>query len=300
MTRRRAVTTDRLAIVGAGRAGLGLAGALARAGTPPGAVVAATVASARRASRVLGRGRGTTRLDRAVSEAGVVLICVPDASIESVAGHLVPWAATRCFLHTSGVKGPEALAPLRAAGGRCGALHPLYSFPPAGAPAPDLRGVLFAIDGDRPAIQRAIRIARRLGGRPHRLASRDRAAYHLAASVVANDLVSLLDLGFELASRRLGLPPGEVVRAFLPLARAAIDQVAHHGTRRGLTGPAARGDRETIAAHLDALRREDPLLEAVHRLLTRRAVEMAERAGRIDRRRARSLHRLLSQARRSD
>ena len=42
----------------------------------------------------------------------------------------------------------------------------------------------------------------------------------------------------------------------LPLMRGALEAMALRGTPRALTGPVARGDAATVAAHLEALKGE--------------------------------------------
>ena len=59
-------------------------------------------------------------------------------------------------------------------------------------------------------------------------------------------------------------PAGVPFAAFLPLVRASVDNVEAMGARRALTGPAARGDHETIARHLAAIDgSERPLYRAL-------------------------------------
>ena len=87
-----------------------------------------------------------------------------------------------------------------------------------------------------------------LGGRMVEVADADRAAYHAAACIAANHVVALLG-----QVERVAVSVGLDVEAFLPLTRAAVDDVAALGPRRALTGPAVRGDWATLSRHLDAL-----------------------------------------------
>ena len=43
----------------------------------------------------------------------------------------------------------------------------------------------------------------------------------------------------------------------MPLARAALDDVAELGPEQALTGPARRGDWATLSRHLDALPKDE-------------------------------------------
>ena len=78
--------------------------------------------------------------------------------------------------------------------------------------------------------------------RATRIAEEDRVAYHAAASIASNFLVTL-----EGAAERLAATAG-VDRALLaPLVRAAVEDWAARGAADALTGPIARGDEETVA-----------------------------------------------------
>lgn len=50
----------------------------------------------------------------------------------------------------------------------------------------------------------------------------------------------------------------------MPLVRGTVDNIARLGSAAALTGPLARGDLETIRAHLDVLERFDPELARLY------------------------------------
>ncbi|HTQ79676.1 MAG TPA: Rossmann-like and DUF2520 domain-containing protein [Thermoanaerobaculia bacterium] len=199
----------------------------------------------------------------------LLLLAVPDNALSAVAAELAARPQARVVLHTSGSLSAEILAPLRAsvsgvsgvsgvagtAGSAVGSLHPLKAFP---RPLPDpaeARGVLFALDGDPPARALARRLATAWEGLPAEVPAAARTLYHLAASLAAGGVVTLLALADELA-HRLGLPP-EVGRGYLELARGAIAAAlatpSPESAARALTGPVARGDAATFARQLTAL-----------------------------------------------
>jgi predicted short-subunit dehydrogenase-like oxidoreductase (DUF2520 family) len=91
-------------------------------------------------------------------------------------------------------------------------------------------------------------LAEQAGMRPFTVTPGARAGYHAAACVASNHLVALLGQVERLA-REAGVP----FEAFLPLVRASVDNVDELGPAGALTGPVARGDSSTVAAHLDAL-----------------------------------------------
>ena len=214
---------DSIAVVGAGRLGTALAAAFSDAGLS--------------VEGPLGRG--------AVPSAPVVLLCVPDAHIAAAAA-AVPTG--RLVGHCSGATGLAPLAPHEAF-----SLHPLMTVP-AGAPPGVLAGAGCAVDGATPrALAVAEALARRAGMRPTRVAEADRAAYHAAASIASNFLVTL-----EGAAERLAASAGVDRELLVPLVRAAVDNWAALGAERALTGPIARGDATTVARQRAALLERAP------------------------------------------
>lgn len=283
-------------VIGPGRAGLGLALALRRAGYRLAGVVGRRRLPAA-AARLAGRG-GRADLAAAVERARIVLICVPDAAIGRVVAALDAHAGRRLLdgrvvLHVSGALTDAPLAPLRRQGAAVGCFHPLFSFPPAGEAGGDLRGVAFAVDGDPGAVRAARAMTRALGGRLLRVPPERRTAYHLAASLLANHLVALLEAGLDLAARRLAITPAAARDAFLPLVLSAVENVRRAGPGRALTGPIARGDVATVRAHLEALAGEPGELGAIYRLLGRHALSMARARGDLDGQTALALARIL-------
>ncbi len=77
---------------------------------------------------------------------------------------------------------------------------------------------------------------------PFEIADEDRAAYHAAASVASNFLVTL-----EAFAERLAAPPARTATSLVPLVRATVENWAARGAERALTGPIARGDEATVA-----------------------------------------------------
>jgi predicted short-subunit dehydrogenase-like oxidoreductase (DUF2520 family) len=200
-----------------------------------------------RDDRVDGRGDRTdaTRVD-------AVLLCVPDGEISSAAEAV---DAGPLVGHCSGASGLAALAPHEAF-----SLHPLMTVTAEGA---RFAGAGAAIAGStQRALEFAARIAGALGMRPVELAEEDRAAYHAAASIASNFLVTL-----EAAAERLAATAGVKRELLVPLVRATVENWASVGAERALTGPVARGDDETVARQRAAIadRAEDllPLFDAL-------------------------------------
>ncbi|MEM7275717.1 MAG: DUF2520 domain-containing protein [Actinomycetota bacterium] len=232
----------RFSVIGPGRAGRSLAIALTRAGWE----LAATYGRGDDPGPAGGDGGGGSGGVGSGPEVDLVIIAVPDDAIAIVAAAVRPTDAA--VLHCSGAKPLTVLAPHR----RVGSVHPLISLPDPETGAERLAdGASFAVAGDRAAGE----VVAALGGRIIEVPDDRRALYHAAASVGANHLVALCA-----QVERLADAAGVPVDAYWNLMAATLDNVRATGARRALTGPAARGDLATIAAHLRAID------EAEHRL----------------------------------
>jgi predicted short-subunit dehydrogenase-like oxidoreductase (DUF2520 family) len=231
--------TGALALVGPGRAGTAVATALVAAGWRIAAVAGRDPDAPSTRAAAARFGVPATTVPDAVRDVDLVVIATPDAAIEAVAAALAPTVRSDALVvHLSGARGVGALGVVPS---RTGALHPLQTLPSVDAGAARLAGAWGAVAGDPQVAD----IARQLGMRPVEVADDDRAAYHAAACIAANHLVALLAQVEQIAP----LP----LEAFLPLIRAAVDNVAELGAAAALTGPVTRGDTETVRAHLGAL-----------------------------------------------
>jgi predicted short-subunit dehydrogenase-like oxidoreductase (DUF2520 family) len=277
-----------VAIVGTGRLATALADGLTLARWPVTVVAGRRRAGIRKLRRIATGASGTTSVVRAAQDARVILLAVADRAIASVARELAAGKTAvdgRVVLHHAGALGPEPLEPLRSRGASVGVLHPLQAVGSGERPGRSLRGAWARIEGDPPAVEAAIGLSRALGMHPLPLPlamePRDRVAYHAAASIVSNDVVGLFALAVELI-RSLGPSRGEAVDALLPLASGALARVAESGVEEAMTGPVARGDSETLGAHLEELARRHPEAEQIHRALSRVLLRLRPRAPRAE------------------
>jgi predicted short-subunit dehydrogenase-like oxidoreductase (DUF2520 family) len=190
---------------------------------------------------ILARGDTLTDAARGVD---VVIIATPDAAVAEVAAAIAPVDGT-VILHLSGALGLDVLGGHQ----KRASLHPLMPLPSAEVGRVRLRsGITFAVAGDAMATT----LGRALGGRCIEIDDDHRAEYHAAACIASNHLVALLG-----QVQRVAASAGLGVDAFLPLAAAALQDVADLGPAAALTGPAARGDEATLTRHRAALAPEE-------------------------------------------
>jgi predicted short-subunit dehydrogenase-like oxidoreductase (DUF2520 family) len=192
-----------ISIVGAGRVGRTLGKRLRELGWRVGAVVTRSAPTARAAMRAIGAGSAQTHLDRDTLAADVILLATPDASLAAVAKALAEVGGRECrgkvVLHTSGALDRSVLAPLARRGAATGSLHPMQTF--SGRGVPQLRNVIFAVEGDPEARRVARGIARSLGGVPVIIEGRSKAAYHAAGALAAGHALALFEAATQILTK---------------------------------------------------------------------------------------------------
>jgi predicted short-subunit dehydrogenase-like oxidoreductase (DUF2520 family) len=271
----------RVAVVGAGRVGTGMAVLLQRAGHRIEAV-SGRGPTRDRAARYL---PGVPVLEAAAAAAAgeLVVLGVPDDLIESTAEALADAGVVgpgRWVAHLSGARGLDALAAVRGAGGGRLAIHPLQTFPDVVSAIEGIPDCAVAVTADDDAGYRvAERIADDLLGVAFRLDDDLRARYHAAAVFASNYLVATSAVAADLFASA-GVP--DPVRAMHPLQRTTLDNVARLGPGVALTGPAVRGDAGTIERNLQAVAEVMPEAVPAYVALARVALDLAVRAGRLD------------------
>jgi predicted short-subunit dehydrogenase-like oxidoreductase (DUF2520 family) len=189
--------------------------------------------------------------------ADVILLTTPDGALAGVAKALARAGGSKCrgkiVLHTSGALDRSVLAPLARRGAATGSLHPMQTF--SGRGVPELRNVIFAVEGDRRAQRAAQRIARALGGVPVAIDGRSKHAYHAAGALVAGHALALVEAAAQMLIE-IGFTRRRALQTLLPLIRQMLDNLERLGPQAAWTGPIARGDYATVAEHRKALRRD--------------------------------------------
>jgi predicted short-subunit dehydrogenase-like oxidoreductase (DUF2520 family) len=257
-----------LFVVGAGRAGLGIACAVRAGG--------GRVVGVHGRRPVVAPAAGPVShgaLPAALGEAEIVLVAVRDreldGAIESLRGRL---AAGAVVLQASGSAEPRAYDLLRADGVACGTFHPLVPLAEA-AHAPELlRGAWVGVDGDAPAESAARALAACVGAHVLRIPAGEKARYH-AAAVFASNFPTVLAAIAEHLMRQAGIDEAEAGPAVRHLLSSAAANLARGHTGAALTGPIVRGDAVTVRAHLDALA-DDAIAREAYVALSRAAIAL--------------------------
>jgi predicted short-subunit dehydrogenase-like oxidoreductase (DUF2520 family) len=264
-------------VVGAGRAGTAMAVALARAGHH---VVAASAVSEASLSRI-GASLPHARVlapEQVVEAADLVLLTVPDDALAGLVSGLATTGVRvegKLLAHASGRHGLAVLEPAVRAGALPLALHPVMTFTGRPDDADKMTGISFGVtapDALRPVAEALVV---EMGGEPVFIAEEKRGLYHAALASSANYLVTLVAAGSDLLAKA-GVP--DPPRMLGPLLGAALDNALALGDL-ALTGPVARGDAETVAAHVELIAAAAPEALGSYLALARLTADRALAAG---------------------
>jgi predicted short-subunit dehydrogenase-like oxidoreductase (DUF2520 family) len=283
-------------VVGTGRAGTALAVALRRAGHKIAAASAVSEASRRRVERFL-PGTPVLQPGDVVAAADLVLLTVPDDALGGLVRGLAATGAPlagRMLAHASGRHGLAVLQPATDLGALPLALHPVMTFTGRPDDADRLAGVCFGVTAPEVLRPAAEVLVMEMGGEPVFIAEADRSLYHAALAGAANHLVTQVVQAADLLRRAGVAQPGRMLG---PLLSTALDNALRLGDA-ALTGPVARGDAETVAGHLDALRTTAPEALPAYLALARLTATRAMASGMLSAPDAQRLLDVLAEVRR--
>jgi predicted short-subunit dehydrogenase-like oxidoreductase (DUF2520 family) len=282
-------------VIGAGRVGTALAVALRRAGHRIAAASAVSSASRQRVDRYL---PGTPVLQPAdvIAAADLVLLTVPDDALAGLVRGLAATGAPlsgRMLAHTSGRHGLAVLDAATDLGALPLALHPVMTFTGRADDVDKLAGICFGVTAPTVLRPAAEVLVMEMGGEPVFIAEADRGLYHAALAGAANHLVTQVVQAEDLLTRAGVAQPARMLG---PLLSAALDNALRLGDA-GLTGPVARGDAETVAGHVDALRADAPEALPAYLALARLTAARALASGMLSAPDAQRLLDVLAEAR---
>ncbi len=267
-------------VVGAGRVGAVLVGALARVGHRVVGASGVSDASRRRVEELL-PGVPVLAPDDVVRRSQLALLTVPDDALASLIQGLAATDSIRrgqLLAHASGRYGVGVLEPATERGALPLALHPVMTFSGSSMDLPRLAGCSFGITAPDPLRPVAEALVLEMGGEPAWVDEAARPLYHAALAHGSNHLVTLVNDTADLL-RAAGVD--HPARMLGPLLGAALDTALRAGDA-ALTGPVSRGEASTVAAHLAALHERAPTAVATYVALARATADRAIAARRLD------------------
>jgi len=273
-----------IAIIGCGKVGTSLAYFLSKTGYRISGLFSKTRASAENSARLINGPDPSPSSAQAARTAGVVLITTPDDVIAE-AGALIAdsngYRDGAAVLHCSGALPSTILASAKDAGAFIGSMHPLQSFATARTDINPFEGINMAVEGDEPAVAHANQLATDLGAQVHTIKTAGKTLYHASAVAASNYLVTVMDLALKLLEAA-GIEPVAGFKILKPLIDGTLNNIEKIGIPEALTGPIARGDADTVAAHIEHISAQVPELKALYCNLGVDTTGIAQAKGALD------------------
>lgn len=246
----------KIIIIGAGNVAWHLAGAIKE---PYGRLEAVFSRNRTHAAQVASRSATAapeTDMASLPPDGDIYIIAVPDDAIVSVAEKMPQVRGV--VAHTSGTLPIDALKNVICGG--YGSFYPLQTF--TAGKETDMRRVPFFIEGNNSLARETLStLARSISDHVHPADSRIRAQIHLAAVFASNFSNALWGVASDILSRS-----GLSLNVLAPLLHETLDKAIAIGPDAAQTGPAKRGDTQTIQKHLDRL--DTPQLKELYSNLT--------------------------------
>jgi predicted short-subunit dehydrogenase-like oxidoreductase (DUF2520 family) len=283
-----------IAIIGAGKLGTSIGNALVQKGNRITCISDKNLSSAQESQQIIGQGEYVNDNRYAARHGRWIILAVPDDTIETVAEELADsdfeWQG-RFVFHCSGLLTTKSLISLETRGAVVASIHPVQSFPQKKTDPKAFQDIFFGLEGKRAALELAIEIVHQLGGRHFFLEAKNKPLYHTACSMVSNFLATLLDTATELLSQ-VGLTKSEASQVLLPLVQGTLQNVKKFDASTALTGPIVRGDEESVARHLEALKKH-PELHDLYIKMAYRTLQIAKREKKMPEEKFKALKSLL-------
>lgn len=283
----------KIGFIGAGTVGTALAVRLSRRGYDIVAVSSRSLSSAQRFAEMVGNVTVYASPQEVADHAGLVFITTPDDVI-SVVIDLVRWHQGQYVAHCSGADSLDVLEPARMVGAIVGSFHPLQTFAGIQKAIDNLPGSTFALEAEGVLLDILKEMALALEGRWIKLGAGDKAAYHTAAVMTSNYLVTLVKLATDLWGT-FGIPRDQAIQALLPLLKGTLNNIENLSVPNALTGPIARGDIGTVQIHLNTLKETAPAILPVYCQLGLQTIPVAVAKGKINENQAKELEDILKQ-----
>jgi len=206
------------------------------------------------------KSSATHQLAEIYTRADIYIIAVPDSAIEKVASELAYLNdKSRLFVHTSGATPSTVLKPYFK---NYGVFYPLQTF--SKERKIDYSNIPICIDAKYKKDSTLLKyLASVLSQNVYEISDKERAILHVAAVFVNNFVNHLYQIGNEITQKEnLSF---EILK---PLIQETMLKIQDHNPADMQTGPAIRGDQNTIKKHLDYLEKHPEFAE-IYKLISK-------------------------------
>lgn len=217
------------------------------------------ITNARRLAKIL-NASATNKIEAIYPHADLYLFAISDGAIRSVAeqaSKYLPEKTKPIFVHTSGAT-PQLI--FKGLSKHYGVFYPLQTFS-KDRPA-DFSTIPFCIDGNRKLVRNKLaQLAKTLSPNVSFITDEQRAVLHVAAVFVNNFTNALFGAGKEILDQH-NIP----FHLLTPLILETAKKVQENPPIMMQTGPAKRGDQETMQGHQELLHLTPDLQELYQKL----------------------------------
>ena len=203
----------------------------------------------------------------------IIFITTPDTYIISVWEQIKTLSLkNQIICHCSGALSSDSFSKDEHMTVSCCSIHPMLPFSNRFSSYEQLNNAFFTVEGDKKASDVLCELFRSFGNEVCIIDKSKKAKYHAAASILSNQVIAVLDMGYSLLTE-CGFTREAALRATSQLVTKNIENVIANDCSAALTGPIERGDAQTIKKHLDCLSRDDAKL---YKMLAERLVRIAK------------------------
>ena len=210
----------------------------------------------------------------------LILLCVPDAAIESTCESLVAkLCGKEVVAHCSGALDSSVLESAKQSGCLTASAHPFNTFPNLDNSLEvlaDGHNSYLYCEGDGAALTMILAIFKQAGFTTRIIDSKSKILYHAACVFASNYLTVLMDMSLQTA-KAANIDQREFLAACQPIIRATLGNLETRSPETTLSGPLARGDMATVEQHIKALSTKAPELEKAYRVFADHAAVMLAR-----------------------
>ena len=214
-------------------------------------------------------------LEKLVKLSDTLFITTPDNVIGSVWDCIIKnnmSVQNKIVCHFSGALSSDVFTDSQSTGASVCSIHPMLAFSDKLTSYRIPANTFFALEGDETAVSAMKSLFETLGNTVCVIDKSKKSLYHTAASVLSNELVALLDMGYSLLEQ-CGFSRDKAVRATQNLVLGNVNSVLENGCVNALTGPVERNDLQTVKKHVDSLQGED---RQIYILLAKHLVNLAK------------------------
>ena len=186
-----------------------------------------------------------------LDESDVLFLTVPDGQISLVWDEIKENVRGKTVCHMSGaLSAAEAFPAYLKYGAKACSIHPLMAVSDRESSYRDMKKACFTAEGSAADdIKALFELA---GCKVISIESAAKPAYHAAAAMASNLVISLISLSCE-TLEECGFTERDALSSIEQLVKLNVDNIFSKGFTESLTGPLERGDSETIKKHLNAL-----------------------------------------------